>query len=163
MADDKVVPWWPEPTPELTTEPWTVPPTKRSQASRHLRFHRTSYDLELSDPSSDDTITIKVGRSPNISTFHLSASAMKKTSDYFERALKPEWTHLSTRLIELPDVEPDLFDHYARWLASGAEVMTSEEDWRAEYAEYLRWQQDLDDDKERWVTDEKKTLCPGTV
>ncbi|CAO2657506.1 Nn.00g036320.m01.CDS01 [Neocucurbitaria sp. VM-36] len=139
--------------------PW--PPTNRPPGQTHLRFLRTSYNLEISDPSSRDTIVVKVGSDPTVSTCYIHAEALRGSSDFFKRALKPEWTMTSSRLIHLPDVDPALFDLYARWLGTGAAIMIDEDDWKAEYTEYLRWRNDLEHD--RASGNEKKPICPVTV
>jgi hypothetical protein len=141
--------------------PW--PPANQLPAQRKLKFFRTSYDLGISDPASKDTVTVIVGKEPNTSTFHLRKSDLEANSEFFARALKPEWCTSSDQVIRLPDVDPALFDLYARWLASGAEVLTDEEDWKAEYTEYLHWRQELEDDEEKRNVDELKLICPLTV
>jgi len=103
-----------------------------------------------------------VGAGPDLATFHLPACDLKSTSVFFQRALKPEWLDPSST-IHLPKVDAKLFDLYARWLASGTEVMTQESDWKAEYTEYLKWRLALERDAEIYAIDEKKLLCPVTV
>jgi hypothetical protein len=139
------------------------PPANQPPETGHLKFFRTSYDLDISDPASEDTVTVIVGEKSNISTFCLPKSALRASSEFFARALKPVWSASSDCIIRLPDVDVALFDLYARWLASGAEVMTEEDDWKAEYTGYLKWRLELDDDREKRKEDNVKLMCLVTV
>lgn len=144
-----------------TKFPW--PPKDQSPEKGHMKFFRSSYDLEIATLTREEIVTIVVG-DVETSTFCLPKCALQSTSDFFARALKPEWSTCSPRIIRLHDVNAALFDLYARWVASGAEVMIDEDDWKAEYAEYLKWRRELEDDKEQWREDKKaKSLCPVTV
>ncbi|KAF2270793.1 hypothetical protein CC78DRAFT_573144 [Lojkania enalia] len=115
--------------------PW--PPLNRAPETRHMNFFRTTYDLELCDCTSSSAVAVKVG-SPEPSTFHLPRGALSRTSDFFRNALKKEWSHAEHRIVSLPEQDPAIFDIYARWLWSGAEIMIEEHDWKAEFTEFLK-------------------------
>jgi hypothetical protein len=132
------------------------PPPKRYASEGHMTSFRTSYDLTISDPSSDETVTIIVGEDPHTATFHLPKALLRTTSDFFARALRPEWRAPSKSTIHLPDIPPALFDLYACWLISGAGILIDEDDWRSAYSEYLTWRQHV----EQGGSD---SLCPVTV
>jgi hypothetical protein len=150
-----------EPHTDHCTFSW--PPANQPPETGYLKFFRTSYDLDISDSASEDTVTVVVGEKSNISTFRLPKSALRASSEFFARALKPAWSASSARIIHLPDVNVALFHLYARWLASGAEVMTEEDDWKAEYTEYLKWRLELEDQREKKKKNKTKFMCPVTV
>lgn len=137
--------------------------TKTAVHPRPLKFARTSYDLSIPDLLPDDTTTVKVGRSPSDATFLLPTTSLQATSDFFARALKPEWGNTVKRLVELPEVHPALFDHYARWLLSGAEIMIHEDDWNAEFSEYMKWRAEVDCNRESYNATEQSAPCPIIV
>ena len=149
--------------PDTNTDTFPWPPANQFPGTRKLKFFRTSYDLEISDPASKDTVIVIVGRNANASTFYLPKAALEATSDFFARALKPQWCSPSKQTIHLPDIEPALFGLYARWLASGAQVLTDEKDWKASYTEYLHWRQELEADKQKESDETTKLECPLTV
>jgi hypothetical protein len=126
-----------------------------------MRFLRSSYDLQLSDLQAIDTVTVKVGAPP--STFRLSSESFRSTSEFFRNALKSVWHGPQEGTISLPDVEPAVFDLYARWLACGAEILVDEDDWKAEYTEYTKWLLELEDDKDTGNAHFTKEKFPVTV
>jgi hypothetical protein len=139
------------------------PHLERYSGKGHMKFFRNSYDLKISDPASEETLTVVVGEDAQTSTVHLPKSLLMATSDFFARALKPEWNGTKKRAIYLPDIDPALFDLYTRWLASGGEIMIDEDDWKAEYAEYLKWRRDVACCEVRLLMEGAKSVCPVTV
>lgn len=125
-----------------------------------MRFSRTSYDLRTSDSEAVDTVTVKVGSPPT--TFRLPSESLCSTSDFFRVALKPVWQGSVKRTISLLEVEPAVFDLYARWLTCGAEILTNEDDWKAEYTEYAKWQLQLQQDWDSG-SNHPMEICPVTV
>ncbi|KAF2254535.1 hypothetical protein BU26DRAFT_559213 [Trematosphaeria pertusa] len=141
--------------------PW--PPENRVPGPSGLKFFRSSYDLELADPSGKDTVIVKVGAEPDASTFCLPAAALLQTSEFFRTKLKPVWFDQESRTVTLADVDPAVFDLYARWLVTGAEILVDEDDWKAAYTEYIKWRLEVQDDKEQHQVDAGKQKCPVTV
>jgi hypothetical protein len=68
-----------------------------------------------------DTITITVGQDPLKSTFKIHEDAICDRSEFFRRAMKPEWASMRNdpRTIDLPEDDPDAFSLYRTWLYSG--------------------------------------------
>jgi hypothetical protein len=129
-----------------------------------INFLRTTYGPEQPmKPAYGDTVAVKVSTGPHFATFHLPTSALQSTSELFARALKPEWTHDSTRTINLPEVDVALFDMYAQWLATGAEILINEEDWITGYARYQERQRQLDERQTLQRKDKSKAQCLITV
>jgi hypothetical protein len=141
--------------------PW--PPTNGPPQRGHMKFFRQTYDLDLCDAGSTGFKVI-VGSS-NHSTFYLPLEALCSKSGFFRNALnlKAGWKETVTRTCHLPTIEPAVFDLFARWLYSGAHIMVDEDDWKAEYTEYLKWRLDLEHDKENFIVDPLKRICPFTV
>jgi hypothetical protein len=115
----------------------TPPPPERHASEGHMTSFRTSYDLTISDPSSDETATVIVGEDQHTATFHFLKALLKTTSNFFAHALRHEWHAPSKSTIHLPEIPPALFDLYVRWLISGARILVDEDDWRTAYSEYL--------------------------
>jgi hypothetical protein len=131
-------------------------PPKQRVNGQHIDFSRAQYDITLSEPSSEETVTVIVGEHPHTATFHLPRAPLRETSEFLKRALRPEWGALSKRTVHLRDTQPVLFDLYARWLISGAEIMVEEHDWRLSYERYLMWRQHVEQSG-------SDSLCPETV
>ncbi|KAH8723911.1 hypothetical protein GQ44DRAFT_773495 [Phaeosphaeriaceae sp. PMI808] len=138
-----------------------VPPTTRPPETNPKQPGRTNYDLEFSKPESKGTWTVVVGTAPDISYVYLPASVLEANSTFFARAMKAALSTTLHQLISFPEVKPAVFDLYARWVASGAEIMVDQDDWKIEYAKYTKWQRELDTVLRR--KDEPKPLCPVTV
>ncbi|KAH7078451.1 hypothetical protein FB567DRAFT_136389 [Paraphoma chrysanthemicola] len=139
------------------------PPALQPVQGRHMNFDRTEYNLKLSDPTADETLTVIVEDDSKTGIFHLPKTALAATSAFFARAAKPEWDAGSTRVFHLHDVDPAVFDLFARWLDSGAEILIAKDDWHAEYGEYMRWRGKVDAEKVQ-RPDCKETLpCPVTA
>ncbi|KAH7079145.1 hypothetical protein BKA63DRAFT_488810 [Paraphoma chrysanthemicola] len=139
------------------------PPAPQSVQGRHMIFDRTDYNLKLSDPTADKTLTVIVEDDCKTGIFHLPKSALATTSAFFARAAKPEWNVESTRMFHLRDVDPAVFDLFARWLHSGADILITEDDWRAEYQEYMRWRERVAAGKEQKTECEEPQPCPVTA
>jgi hypothetical protein len=106
-----------------------LPPDHHTKSESHMLVSRTTYDLTISSPTSEDTVTIIAGEDPHTATFHLPKPLLAAKSSFFERALRPEWSNsVSNRTIRLPDIPPALFDMYTRWLASGAAILIYEDE-----------------------------------
>lgn len=142
--------------------PFIWPPTEPPRQQRRLKFFRTCYDLDLADPEAEGTITVEVG-SPKPSFFHLRREALCDNSDFFRNVMKPVWRGHSDRIISLPDIDPAVFDLYARWIACGASILINEDDWKASHEEYTQWRLELAADKENGEVDPMKIVCPVTV
>jgi hypothetical protein len=129
-----------------------------------INLLRTSYGPgQPTEPAYSNTVAVKVGNGPDSATFHFPASALQSTSELFARALKPCWNIDSRRTINLPEVDVLLFDMYARWLANGAEILIKEDDWMTEYAKYLKWQHQLDNQQTLQRKDKSRTHRLNTV
>jgi hypothetical protein len=50
---------------------------------------------------------------------HVHESKLTMSSDFLKNALKGEWQEAATRMVELPDCDPDNFIVYAEWLYTG--------------------------------------------
>jgi hypothetical protein len=147
---------------ETTGVEW--PPKNEAPPKGHLTFFRTSYSLDLTAGMRfEDTVIVEVGARPALTTFHLPAEALRSSSVYFQGALKSDWFDANSRTVALPDTDPAVFDLFARWIVTSGEILVDEEDWKAAYAEYLKWQLELQADKEQQTPADEKRLCPVTV
>jgi len=59
-------------------------------------------------------ITVKVGN--NGTTFPVHESVVCDSSAFFKFAMKPEWTSATSRIVDLTDEDPDVFEIYLHWL-----------------------------------------------
>ncbi|GIZ43512.1 hypothetical protein CKM354_000673600 [Cercospora kikuchii] len=67
---------------------------------------------------SSPPIAIKVG-SPNPQMFYVDESVLRKSSKFFDAALKKEWKEGQQRTVDLPECDPEGFKVYINWLHSG--------------------------------------------
>ena len=74
---------------------------------------------EFETPSlKGDIVPIHVGSDPE-TLLHVHATALSKSSEFFRRALKPEWRTDTTKPIDMSDVDPVIFEAYCGWLYAG--------------------------------------------
>jgi hypothetical protein len=59
-------------------------------------------------------ITVKVGN--NGTTFPVHESVVCDSSAFFKSAMKPEWTSATSRIVDLTDEDPNIFEIYLHWL-----------------------------------------------
>lgn len=62
-------------------------------------------------------ITVRVGSESE--TFFVHEHLLCTNSMFFARALKKEWAEGEARQVDLPDVDPDTFEIWAKWLYTG--------------------------------------------
>lgn len=62
----------------------------------------------------NDMIVVEVG--PNRQRYRVYKELISFYSEYFRNALKEPWKEAEDRLIELPDIEPQVFDIFVDWL-----------------------------------------------
>lgn len=58
--------------------------------------------------------------------YHVHRTVLVKSSDFFKRACNKEWEEGQSKIIKLPEVEPEIFDVYLQLLYTG-EVVPAEE------------------------------------
>ncbi|WPB01968.1 uncharacterized protein RHO25_006602 [Cercospora beticola] len=63
------------------------------------------------------TITIKVGQEPEC--FYVNEAMLRKTSKFFEKALKEQWKEGNEREVRLPEMKPHTFNIYLNWALTG--------------------------------------------
>jgi len=68
-----------------------------------------------------DIVPIHVGNNPE-TLLHVHATALSKSSEFFKRALKPEWRTDTTKPIDMSDVDSVIFEGYCGWLYTGRVV-----------------------------------------
>jgi hypothetical protein len=151
--------------PAIAEYSW--PPENKAPQEGYFGPARTSYDLNLAAGMDfKDTITVKVGSEEVFAIFKLPAEVLVASSGYFKGATRPDWFDkaVPARTVKLPDVNPGVFDLFARWLVKNGEILTEEEDWKDTYTEYVKWQLRLEADREEdpsLAADQQ--LCPATV
>jgi hypothetical protein len=64
----------------------------------------------------DDAVTLHVGHDEHAILTH--GNFISRRSDFFKAALKKEWTEGQTRIIKLPDEEPQVVTHYLSYTYS---------------------------------------------
>jgi len=58
-------------------------------------------------------ITIDVG--PDHQKYRIYKELISYYSEYFRNALKKPWKEADDRIVELPDIEPQVFDVFVDW------------------------------------------------
>lgn len=74
---------------------------------------RTTDDFQVATPynfSPDDAVTLIVGVEQKRMLVH--STYLTRDSDFFKAALKKEWSEGETRMIKLPEEDPELMAHY---------------------------------------------------
>jgi hypothetical protein len=86
-----------------------------------------NYESDVNDTDSDDNYESDDSDSDHDSgsevlerhIFYVHKSVLCKTSSFFQKATKSEWTASTPRPIDLSDEDPKIFQFYVQWLYSG--------------------------------------------
>ena len=60
-----------------------------------------------------------MGKAPNVEDFIAHESFLTSRSEFFRRAMNGRWTEATTRIINLPEDEPDIFALYISYVYTG--------------------------------------------
>ncbi|KAF2240919.1 hypothetical protein BU26DRAFT_572162 [Trematosphaeria pertusa] len=109
----------------------------------HFSFARDVYrDIRKEDLNLPDdvvTVDVRVSHDEKSVLYALPKDQLCHDAAFFKIALSGRWQEADTGEVHLKDIDPGLFNMFAYWILTGAEVMRHIEDWKAEYAEYLKW------------------------
>lgn len=87
----------------------------------------TSHRLEDSE---SEQFTVTVGDTSKehlgIATYTISKTVLTKSSEFFKKACNKDWKEGQTKSISLPDIWPDAFDLYLRFLNTSKVVVPKE-------------------------------------
>jgi hypothetical protein len=86
----------------------------------------------LPDFSKEVTIIINEEQPDLAASFHVPESLLTEQSEFFQAACRNEWKEGTSRIIKLPDVEPDIFSLYLFWVHRGKLAVRHEWDPRDE-------------------------------
>ena len=64
-------------------------------------------------------LTVRVGETPDQQDFLVHESLLKSRAEYFSRAMNGNWLETDTRVIELPEDEPEVFALYLNHIYTG--------------------------------------------
>lgn len=103
-------------------------PSIASRPHAHLNF---SFP-DLPDFSKEITIIINEEQPDLVASFHVPEGLLTEKSEFFQAACRNEWKEATSRVIKLPDVEPDIFSLYLFWVHRGKLAVRNEWDPRDE-------------------------------
>ena len=90
-------------------------PTVQDIAFRHLAHSNLSFP-DLPDLSKEVTIIVNEEQPDLEASFHVPESLLTEKSEFFQAACRNEWKEATSRVIKLPEVEPDIFSLYLFWV-----------------------------------------------
>lgn len=80
----------------------------------------------LPDFSKEVTIIINEDQPDLAASFHVPEGLLTENSEFFQAACRNEWKEATSRMIKLPDVEPDIFSLYLFWVHRGKLAVRNE-------------------------------------
>lgn len=86
--------------------------------SRHHAHPDLSFP-HLPDFSKEVTIVINEEEPDLAASFHVPEGLLTEKSEFFQAACRNEWKEASSRVVKLPDVEPEIFSLYLFWVHRG--------------------------------------------
>lgn len=86
----------------------------------------------MPDFSKEITIIINEEQPHLVASFHVPEGLLTEKSEFFQAACRNEWKEATSRVIKLPDVEPDIFSLYLFWVHRGKLAVRNEWDLRDE-------------------------------
>lgn len=87
----------------------------RNENSRHQTYSNLSFP-HLLNFSKEVTIIINEEQPDLAASFHVPESLLTEKSEFLQAACRNEWKEASSRIIKLPDVEPDISSLYLFWV-----------------------------------------------
>lgn len=78
------------------------------------------------DLSKEVTIIINEELPDLTATYHVPQDFLTETSEFFQAACRNEWKEAKSRLVKLPDVEPEIFNSYLFWVYRGTLLIRNE-------------------------------------
>lgn len=108
--------------------------------------HHTHTFLSLPDFSKEVTVIINEEQPDLAASFHVPESFLIEHSEFFQAACRGEWREATSRVIKLPDVEPEIFNLYLFWVHRGKLAIRNE------------WELDDEDCLEHGIPDQTRLI-----